>query len=381
MKNNMNIHLIKSSEVAPELFTQVIDLLHAINGPMKFFYDPDSIVDFDEDELFIKVTTSRRVFEKKQSKAKFTNNCIDFMREFPMKRPTASWKTLFNSCATYRRKKEIPIDEFVLFLTDIPNELNWFAALDERMPYNGFIHTADWDHYMDCSEAFPIAYEVIALVLQKHMFNGMASLRSAVHVSPVGCVNDMCIKKPDVILKMRTADICRSCMTQLKEKVPIEVIHHALGLMESLRGKMRYAQNFMQNSLPSTIVIDINNRIFLTGFSNIEIKLRPLEKALYFLFLRYPKGIYLTSLCDHRQELYDIYAGISNTGTLQNIRIRIDDMVNVLNNSANEKLSRIKRVFEESIGGELAKQYYIRGEAGEAKKIDFDRSLLTQMNR
>ena len=61
----MNIHLIKSSEVAPELFTQVIDLLHAINGPMKFFYDPDSTVDFDEDELFIKVTTSRRVFEKK----------------------------------------------------------------------------------------------------------------------------------------------------------------------------------------------------------------------------------------------------------------------------------------------------------------------------
>jgi hypothetical protein len=40
-------------------------------------------------------------------------------------------------------------------------------------------------------------------------------------------------------------------------------------------------------------------------------------------------------------------------------------------------MSRIKRVFEESIGTELAKFYYIKGEPGKEKSIELDRNLLT----
>ena len=55
---------------------------------------------------------------------------------------------------------------------------------------------------------------------------------------------------------------------------------------------------------------------------------------------------------------------------------RIDDMVNVLTGSANEKISRIKRVFEEAIGVELAVHYYIKGNIGEVRKIGIDRELV-----
>ena len=98
-----------------------------------------------------------------------------------------------------------------------------------------------------------------------------------------------------------------------------------------------------------------------------------LEKALYLLFLNHPEGIYLSSLSDYRQELYDIYTGISNTWMLHEMKARIDDMVNALSNSASEKISRIKRVFEEAIGNDLAQHYYIRGAVGEAKSIALDR--------
>lgn len=74
--------------------------------------------------------------------------------------------------------------------------------------------------------------------------------------------------------------------------------------------------------------------------------------------------------------LYEIYAAISTMGELTEMKVRIDDMVNALNDSASQKMSRIKRVFEEEIGPNLATHYYIKGESGQKKKIDIDRSLI-----
>jgi hypothetical protein len=83
--------------------------------------------------------------------------------------------------------------------------------------FNGFVHTADWDYFIDCPSAFPIAYEVMALVLQKHMFNGKRELRMNVHQPPIGCINDLCIQKQEIILKLRPltfADTVWRCLTQ-----------------------------------------------------------------------------------------------------------------------------------------------------------------------
>ena len=213
-------------------------------------------------------------------------------------------------------------------------------------------------------------------MIQKQIFSGIEDLRKSVHAKPIGCISDLCLQKQEIILKLRTADICRNCMEELKHQLSMPVIHHALKLLESFRVKMLYAQNFKQESPLSQLVMDGQKRICLPDFGNIEIKLRPLEKALYLLFLAHPEGIFLSSLSDHRQELYAIYEGLSSMGMRVELQGRIDDMVNVLNNSANEKMSRIKRVFEESIGEQLAKHYYIRGAVGETKSISLDRGLV-----
>ena len=68
-------------------------------------------------------------------------------------------------------------------------------------------------------------------------------------------------------------------------------------------------------------------------------------------------------------------------GDLSEMRERIDDMVNALSDSASQKISRIKRVFEEAIGQDLAKHYYIQGESGQKKKIDLNRSLVDIINK
>jgi hypothetical protein len=370
----MNIHLIKSVEVDSTLFNKVVDFLQSIPGPIKFMHEEHGTTEVDEEDLFKQTVRDQEQFEKKImnfSRAKLSEDFI-----FPFERETISWKGLFKKAQAYRKSKNIPNDEFVILLTDIANKQNWFAALDEAMPYNGFIHTADWDFYIDCSPAFPIAYEVIALALQKHMFDGLYDLRTKVHETPIGCVNDMCLHKREIILKLRTGDVCQSCIEKAANNMSLHEMHHALQLLSSLRENMLFSQNLKRFSPLSKLVIDKHHKIFLADFNNMEIKLRPLEKALYFLFLRHPEGIYHSSLSEHRNELYDIYASISTMGDLHEMRTRIDDMVNALSDSASQKMSRIKRVFEEAIGPDLAVHYCIKGESGQKKKIDLDRGLV-----
>jgi hypothetical protein len=149
--------------------------------------------------------------------------------------------------------------------------------------------------------------------------------------------------------------------------------------MESLRMKMLFAQNFRQSSPPSKLLIRRNGKIYLPDYANMEIKMPTLEKALYILFLKYPEGIYISSLNEHRQELYDIYARLSNRGLMEDMRKRIDDMTNVLRDQTSVKISRIKKAFTDALGNALAQHYIIQGENAERKSIRLDRSLVENL--
>jgi hypothetical protein len=383
----MKVHLIKDGEVGTETFTEVIDILQAISGPIEFTCDSHNVINFEEDELLEKRVSNVKAFEKSHSiPLNYSKKSINIIEnnetrplkkfEFPFSRKTTNWATIFDKCNTYRKKNGIPDNEFVILLTEVSNSKNWFASLDEKIPFNGFIHTADWNHFIKCLDSFPIAYEVVALILQKHMFNDYNELRTSVHLDPIGCINDMCLEKKDIKLKMRTADICSECMVKLKGKLTFAEINQALNIMESLRVKMLFSQNFKQSVPLSKLVIDNRKRIFLPDFGNIEIKLRPLEKTLFFLYLRHPDGIGLSFLCDYKNKLYDIYTSLSSIGDLHEMRNRIDEMVNITSNSAVEKISKIKAAFVKAIGDELAKAYYIQGGNGEVKKVVLDRGLV-----
>lgn len=54
----------------------------------------------------------------------------------------------------------------------------------------------------------------------------------------------------------------------------------------------------------------------------------------------------------------------------------IDDVTNPLLNSINEKCARIRKVFLDVLGTDLAAYYYIKGERGELKKIALPQDLI-----
>ena len=365
----MTIHLIKSAELSAEVFTAVYELLTAVDGAITIKCDPASVIDFSQEEIFRRFYEDEEAFSKMTEPPLYSLISSESRRSFPSYVRTASWSTFFDKCQMYRTTHSIPDHDMVLILSEIGNKYNWFATLDKESPNNGFVHTADWDMFLSCPKHFPIAYEVIALLLHRYTFDPQIPATEQAHARAIGCVSDLCMEKKDIILKMRTADVCGECMTKLKARMPMQDIIHALGIMDSLRVKMLYAQNFKQHVELSEVYIDPrNNKIYLPGFSNIEIKLRPLEKVLYFLFRRYPDGLFLSDLQQHKDELLSIYDDISFAERSDKIS-RINDLVNIVSNSASEKISRIKRAFEEAIGPDLAKHYYIQGGNGERKRV------------
>ena len=118
-------------------------------------------------------------------------------------------------------------------------------------------------------------------------------------------------------------------------------------------------------------------RIFLTDYNNMEIRMHPLSKALYLLFLRHPEGISFSDLPDYRQELLRMYELMSGRDSREDIRRSIDDVTDPTRNSINEKCSRIKQAFLREFDDSIARNYYITGGRGEPKKILLPREMVT----
>ncbi len=241
---------------------------------------------------------------------------------------------------------------------------------------NGFVHTGDWDKFVPGHSKYSIAYITTSLVLQSFMFKNMTELNERVHQHAMGCMNDFCGNKRDVILKLRTADICLDCLNHVKKRLSAPLIQQVLNIFEGVRVGLLYSQNFRQTKELSQIHVPMQGNISFPDYGTMEVRLNPLEKTLYLLFLLHPEGICLTNLVDHKAKLIEIYSELNISGMLAQIHSRINDLVNVNTGSASQKIANIKRKFKEALGSKIAESYYIEGPNGAAKKIRIDRSMV-----
>lgn len=127
----------------------------------------------------------------------------------------------------------------------------------------------------------------------------------------------------------------------------------------------------------SRLVITKDWRIVLPDYNNMEIKMEPLVKAVYLLFLRHPEGITFKQLPDYREELTRIYNQLKPSGLTNRAIQSIEDVTNPMLNSINEKCARIRAAFVGQFDDYMAKSYYIDGLRGEVKKIALPRNLVT----
>jgi hypothetical protein len=302
---------------------------------------------------------------------------------FPHRRPTLSWNQLFEVCKKYRRDYFIDENDHVILLNDVSNENNWFGSVDSTMK-NYFVQTNDWDWYFGSSidDRFPVAYEIVSWLIRSMMFRHQIEIIESVHKEPRGCMMDFCADKTQIVLKMRTADLCPDCLKVL-EKRDVNRTHarQLFEIMDGLRDNIMFRQRSqLLMQLSKMEIRGLSKTIYLTDLGDLQINLNPKERALYLLYLNHPEGIQRSYLIDYKAELRSYYAQISNQATNELIDEAINRLVDITDNNMNEVMARIRSKFKHAVGEEQAKDYAITFTPEGTHKILLNRELVTLTN-
>ena len=152
------------------------------------------------------------------------------------------------------------------------------------------------------------------------------------------------------------AEQVRVLAEQLKRAGRKDLLLRAIGapLLEELRIEAARAKL-------SRLVVTKDYRIILADYDDKEVELTPVHKAVYLLFLAHPEGIEFKRLRDYRDELARYYMATARLMDKQAIMESVEMLVDPLNNSINEKCSRIKKVFLGMMDEYTASYYIISG--------------------
>lgn len=385
----MRVHLIRSKEFSPQTYQAVLQILHQFQGPIAYLASETELTLSNAVEVEI---ASKEDFEKADEKrmhsdpAKIANMSMDRRRllselpaiEFPHKTLQTSWDDFFKICDQFRSDNHLAKEDLVILLTDVGNDANWFGGADKTMK-NAFIHTAEWHHYFDgLNERFPIAYEVLVWTMRMLIISDASQMSQYWHQVPKGCMSDLCQDKKQIVLKMRTADICENCMELLKGSgADVRVLGQIIDGMEGVRRYFISTERAQFLHRPSIIQIKgFTHRIFLKDYGNIELNLNPKQRAIYCFFLRHPEGVRLVDLIDYRNEIGALYHRFSNFGSLDEINAALDILLDPTNNNLNEVLSRIRSMISRTLGQRISENYLIQGKRGEPYKINLNSELI-----
>lgn len=218
----MKIRITRTVKLHQSILKKVVAELIPINGPMNFIEERTPLM-FQVDEF--------------------------------------EWDSFFGKCSEYRQLNQFNENDFLIVLTELTNNANWFSSFSMTGERTIFIHASDWENYIYSEPEFPIAYEVIANILQSLSFIKLGNdLFKYVHGDPIGCINDMCGWKPDITFKLRTGDICLDCLTVFSTIIQKEIIEQSISIFESLRKRMLFNKAWQkpmsfEENLPFTIAI------------------------------------------------------------------------------------------------------------------------------
>ena len=162
-------------------------------------------------------------------------------------------------------------------------------------------------------------------------------------------------------------------------QVEKELLFSADNLDQDIRNRLskRIKQKHQASLVCPQLFVDERYNIWLLeNNGRTEVKMSPLCKTLYLLFLQYPQGISLYDMPAYQQELMEIYKKISSRNDYGLMKTSVNRLAHKLDNSIHDKLSRIKGVFNNLLSADISHYYYIKGSRRQEKAISLPRNLV-----
>ena len=276
----MNVHILRSPEYSIEDYNEVVNLLKTHTNSIKIKSHPKVNISYENEE------------------------------------PIKHWNEFFKICDQFRSNKKIHEDDYVFLLTEHQNQEDYFGWTNEKLG-NYFIQTSDWNQYFstEVNKHFPISYEVVAWILRSLMYDTQEELREEAHLRSRGCVMDFCDEKEDIILKMRTGDVCNECLKRISDRgVNPVFLGNIFNTMENIRKGLMYRErNEILGTLsPIRIQLGKNHpKFFFSELNNIELKMGDDETAIY-MFLLQNKKVVINNLPNYQDEIQECYYLVKN---------------------------------------------------------------------
>jgi hypothetical protein len=264
-----------------------------------------------------------------------------------------SFDEFFDLCSTYRIIKHIPNDAYVILVTSIKNHKDWFSAFNGK---NIFIHGLEWEYYTKKDAKFGISYQVLENIFQSQIELNIDDVDSEpnIHMESIGCINDMCMNKTDVMFKVRTAEICESCVNRAIERnVNPLVLQHIQESIDNLRAE--FVNSYKLTVAPLVVHIDPERKIKI---GDKEVNVVALQKVLFIFFLKNLQGVETKLVCDHQDELLELYIEIRKSGERERIE-RMFDPVKGADPSFDPHKSKLNKALVRLLGAKLAEFYII----------------------
>ncbi len=358
----MRVHLLRSQEYSPDRLNDVMNLLARFKGPIEFVAAETTIAEpsigmrtWDDEESFSK---QEEIISYDSLKSPNIVACMDF----PLDEQEMTWPQLFAVCEKHRKSRNIPANESIFLLTDIGNEHNWFGCTNSARN-DFFVQTSHWSHLFGhaVDERFPIAYEIVSWILRALIFHTTDEMLKAVHARSTGCFMDFCLDKREIVMKLRTADICPKCMEKIEEReVNKAVLQQILATMEGIRENLLFRRRSSYLNQPSRMLVNgYTKRLFLSDLGDLEIALNPKEKTMYLFYLNHPEGVRLVDLIDHRSELQSLYARFARQGDTEQQDAALDRLLDPTDDNINQVMSRIRAKFRAALGDVQYKHFSI----------------------
>ena len=144
-------------------------------------------------------------------------------------------------------------------------------------------------------------------------------------------------------------------------------------ISERLKSLTGFVPDQAPGAEPERLVITKNLRILLPGRYDTEIRMRPLVKTVFLLFLKHPEGIRFRELGTYREEMLALYGKISRRGDRASQEHSIDLLLRPDDNSIHEKVSVLTRTLSRYFKGPEIGFYTLSGPPGAPKRIPLDR--------